>query len=49
MTSDRASNLPSLPFRVVSIAGRSATHFKFAPDAAARKALCAAVAKAAGA
>lgn len=31
--------LPSLPFRVVSIAGRSATHFKFTPDAAARKAI----------
>jgi uncharacterized metal-binding protein YceD (DUF177 family) len=33
--------LPSLPFRVVSIAGRSATHFKFMPDVAARKAIAA--------
>jgi len=41
MTSTPVSALPSLPFRVVSIAGRSATHFKFAPDAAARKAIAA--------
>ena len=37
------SALPSLPFRVVSIAGRSSTHVKFAPDAAARKAIAAAL------
>ena len=41
MTTDPTSRLPSLPFRVTSIAGRSATHFKFAPDAAARKAIAA--------
>ena len=41
MTSDPVSALPSLPFRVISIAGRSATHFKFAPDAAARRAIAA--------
>ncbi|MBC7739802.1 MAG: DUF177 domain-containing protein [Candidatus Saccharibacteria bacterium] len=28
--------LPTLPFRVATIAGRSATHVKFAPDQAAR-------------
>lgn len=33
--------LPSLPFRVAQIAGRSATHVKFAPDAAARAAIAA--------
>lgn len=33
--------LPSLPFKVASIAGRSATHVKFAPDAAARAAIAA--------
>jgi uncharacterized metal-binding protein YceD (DUF177 family) len=31
--------LPSLPFRVAAIAGRSATHVKFAPDAEARSAI----------
>ena len=31
--------LPSLNFRVAAIAGRSATHVKFAPDAAARQAI----------
>ena len=31
--------LPSLLFRVVAIAGRSSTHVKFAPDAAARNAI----------
>ena len=41
MTNDPANTLPSLPFRVVSIAGRSATHFKFMPDVAARKAIAA--------
>ena len=41
MTSDTVSPLPSLTFRVISIAGRSATHFKFAPDAAARKTIAA--------
>lgn len=35
--------LPSLPFRVAAIAGRSATHVKFVPDAAARKAIGAAL------
>lgn len=35
--------LPSLPFRVVAIAGRSATHVRFAPDPAARKAIAAAL------
>ncbi|MEO8241005.1 MAG: YceD family protein [bacterium] len=30
------SALPSLPFRVAAIAGRSATHVKFVPDVAAR-------------
>ena len=30
---------PSLPFRVTAIVGRSATHVKFAPDAAARAAI----------
>ncbi len=33
--------LPSLPFKVVAIAGRSATHVKFAPNAAARAAIAA--------
>jgi len=32
---------PSLPFKVAAIAGRSATHVKFAPDAAARAAIAA--------
>ena len=32
---------PSLPFRVVAIAGRSSTHVKFAPDAAGRMAIAA--------
>jgi uncharacterized metal-binding protein YceD (DUF177 family) len=41
MTIDPELPLPSLPFRVASIAGRSATHFKFTPDAAARKAIAA--------
>ena len=40
---DSPADLPSLPFRVVAIAGRSATHVKFAPDAAARKAIAAAL------
>jgi uncharacterized metal-binding protein YceD (DUF177 family) len=31
--------LPSLIFRVAAIAGRSATHVKFTPDAAARRAI----------
>ena len=35
--------VPSLPFRVAAIAGRSATHVKFAPDQAARKAIAAAL------
>ena len=47
MTTDTRSPadpaLPSLPFRVASIAGRSATHVKFAPDLAARKASAAAL------
>ena len=44
MTDDTAHPaLPSLPFRVTAIAGRSATHVKFAPDAAARKAIAAAL------
>lgn len=47
MTSDSPQtpqdDLPSLPFRVASIAGRSATHVKFAPDAAARRAIAAAL------
>ena len=37
------ADLPSLPFRVTAIAGRSATHVKFAPDAGARKAIAAAL------
>ena len=37
------NDLPSLPFRVAAIAGRSATHVKFAPDAAARKVIAAAL------
>ncbi len=45
MTSDSPQtpqdDLPSLPFRVAAIAGRSATHVKFAPDPAARKAIAA--------
>ena len=32
---------PTLPFRVASIAGRSATHVKFAPNAAERAAIAA--------
>ncbi len=43
MTSDTPKSapnaLPSLPFRIASIGGRAATHVKFAPDAAARKAI----------
>jgi uncharacterized metal-binding protein YceD (DUF177 family) len=35
--------VPSLPFRVAAIAGRSATHVKFAPDPTARKAIAAAL------
>jgi uncharacterized metal-binding protein YceD (DUF177 family) len=35
--------LPSLLFRVAAIAGRSATHVKFSPDPAARKAIAAAL------
>jgi uncharacterized metal-binding protein YceD (DUF177 family) len=34
-------SLPSLPFKVTAIAGRSSTHVKFIPDAAARKAIAA--------
>lgn len=33
--------LPTMPFRVAAIAGRSATHVKFAPNAAARAAIAA--------
>ncbi len=33
--------LPSLPFKVAAIAGRSSTHVRFAPDAAARRAIAA--------
>ena len=33
--------LPSLPFKVAAIAGRNATHVKFAPTAAARAAIAA--------
>ena len=33
--------LPSLPFKVANIAGRSTTHVKFAPDASARAAIAA--------
>lgn len=41
-TTDAASQtLPSLPFRVTAIAGRSSTHVKFAPDAATRKVIAA--------
>ena len=32
---------PTMPFRVAAIAGRSATHVKFAPDAATRAAIAA--------
>jgi uncharacterized metal-binding protein YceD (DUF177 family) len=39
MSTDTQPDLPSLPFRVAGIAGRSSTHVKFAPDAAARKAV----------
>ncbi len=35
--------LPSLVFRVAAIAGRSATHVRFTPDPAARKAISAAL------
>ncbi len=35
--------LPSLVFRVAAIAGRSATHVRFTPDPAARKAIAAAL------
>lgn len=35
--------LPSLPFRVTAIAGRSSTHVKFAPNAATRKVIAAAL------
>ena len=44
MTSEsRETALPSLPFRVTAIAGRSSTHVKFAPDAATRKVIAAAL------
>lgn len=42
MTTDTPQDvpdLPSMPFRVAAIAGRNATHVKFAPDAAARRAI----------
>jgi uncharacterized metal-binding protein YceD (DUF177 family) len=36
-------DLPSLPFRVAAIAGRASTHVRFAPDAAGRAAIAAAL------
>jgi uncharacterized metal-binding protein YceD (DUF177 family) len=41
MTNPTPDALPSLPFRVAAIAGRSATHVRFAPDAKARAAIAA--------
>ena len=35
--------VPTLPFRVASIAGRTSTHVRFAPDASARAAIAAAL------
>lgn len=40
-TEPQATALPSLPFRVVAIAGRSSTHVKFAPDGPGRAAIAA--------
>ena len=38
-----AQPMPSLPFRVAAIAGRTSTHVRFAPDTAARAAIAAAL------
>ena len=42
-TTKGTDGLPSLPFRVTAIAGRTQTHVVFAPDAAARQVIAAAL------